>query len=82
MNMIKPDMLKVLKQYYPPGTRVELLSMNDPYSKLKPGDQGVVNFIDDLGTIFVSWTSGSGLGVVYGVDCIRKIQSTGYAEND
>ena len=73
MNTIKPNMLKALRQYYAPGTRVELISMNDPYSKLKPGDQGVVNFIDDLGTIFVSWTSGSGLGVVYGEDYVAKI---------
>ncbi len=28
-----------LKEQYPPGTRVELIYMDDPYSKLKPGDQ-------------------------------------------
>ncbi len=73
MNMIKPDILKALRQYYPPGTRVELISMNDPYSRLQPGDQGSVTFIDDIGTIFVSWDSGSGLGVAFGEDKIRKI---------
>ena len=73
MNTIKPDILQALRQYYPPGTRVELLSMNDPYSKLNPGDLGSVTFIDDIGTIFISWDSGSGLGVVFGEDRIRKI---------
>ena len=73
MNMIKPDILKALRQYYPPGTRVELISMNDPYSRLQPVDQGSVTFIDDIGTIFVSWDSGSGLGVAFGEDKIRKI---------
>lgn len=28
-----------IKEQYPPGTRVELICMDDPYSKLKPGDQ-------------------------------------------
>jgi len=47
--------------------------MNDPYTKLVPGDQGTVQFIDDIGTIFVNWDCGSGLGVAYGEDIIRKI---------
>ena len=29
-----------LRAQYPPGCRVELVSMSDPYSKLKLGDQG------------------------------------------
>ena len=59
---------------YPIGTRVELVSMNDPFTKLMPGEQGTVQFIDDIGTVFVNWDCGSGLGVAYGEDVIRKIQ--------
>jgi hypothetical protein len=73
MKMIHPDMLKALIECYKPGTRVELVSMEDPYSKLKPGDQGHVTSIDSIGTVFVAWDCGSGLGVVFGVDRIRKI---------
>lgn len=62
-----------LRQMYPKGTRVELVSMNDPYAKLKPGDRGTVTMVDDIGTVFVSWDCGSGLGVAYGEDHIRKI---------
>lgn len=62
-----------LRKMYPRGTRVELVSMNDPYTKLTPGDQGNVQFVDDAGTIFVNWDCGSGLGVAYGEDTIRKI---------
>ena len=62
-----------LKKQYPKGTRVELISMNDPYSKLKPGDKGTVSMVDDIGTVFVNWDSGSSLGVAYGEDHIRKI---------
>ena len=47
--------------------------MDDPYSKLSPGDRGTVNVVDDTGTVFVGWDCGSSLGVVYGVDRIRKI---------
>jgi len=49
MKQIHPEMLKALRSYYPPGTRVELVRMEDPYTRLKPGDQGSVSFIDDTG---------------------------------
>jgi hypothetical protein len=47
--------------------------MDDPYSKLCPGDKGTVSCVDDTGTVFVNWDCGSSLGAVYGVDEIRKI---------
>lgn len=47
--------------------------MNDPYTKLAPGDRGTVEFVDAIGTIQVRWDCGSGLGVAYGEDVIRKI---------
>ena len=62
-----------LRRTYPAGCRVELISMDDPYGKLKPGDRGTVKMVDDTGTVFVRWDNGSGLGVVYGVDRIRKL---------
>lgn len=66
--------LQSVKESYPIGCRVELMEMGpDPYSKLKPGDKGTVRDIDDTGTVFVSWDCGSGLGIVLGVDTIRRI---------
>lgn len=62
-----------IRKMYPKGTRVELVEMYDPYSRLKPGDKGTVRLVDDTGTVFVDWDSGSGLGIVYGVDWIRKL---------
>ena len=74
MNMIKERQLKQLREKYPAGTRVELLSMDDPYNKkLTPGCKGTVRCVDDMGTIHVSWDCGSSLGVVYGEDSCRKI---------
>lgn len=64
-----------LRKQYPAGTCVELVSMNDPYSRLKPGDRGTVDFVDDTGTIFCVWDCGSALGVVYGEDAVRILES-------
>lgn len=58
---------------YPSGCRVELISLDDPYAKLKPGERGTVRCIDSIGTVFVDWDCGSGLGIVYGIDHIRKL---------
>jgi hypothetical protein len=74
MNIIHPEMLKQLRSNYTPGTRVMLLKMNDPYTKLQPGDKGTVTSVDDMGTIHVSWDSGSSLGVVFGEDLCKKIE--------
>lgn len=67
------EAVAMICQMYPVGCRVELIGMDDPYSKLLPGEQGTVSAVDDTGTVFVNWDWGSGLGVVYGVDEIRKL---------
>ncbi|WMJ87779.1 DUF4314 domain-containing protein [Anaerocolumna sp. MB42-C2] len=67
------ETVEQLRREYPVGTRVELVHMNDPYAKLKPGDLGTVRTVDDIGTIFCNWDCGSSLGVVYGEDIIRKL---------
>jgi len=72
-NFPSKDTVERLRKEYPHDTRVELLWMNDPYSMLKPGDQGTVDFVDDSGTVFILWDSGSTLGVVYGEDAVKKL---------
>lgn len=63
----------MLREKYTKGTRVELVHMDDPYTKLTVEDKGTVNHVDDMGTIHISWDCGSSLGVVYGEDIIIKI---------
>lgn len=46
------------------GKRVELEYTDDPYTKLVAGQRGTVDFIDDMGTIFVRWENGSRLGLI------------------
>ena len=72
-NFPSKNTIEKLREMYPIGTRVELVSMNDPFTKLMPGEQGTVQFVDDIGTVFVNWDCGSSLGVAYGEDVIRKI---------
>jgi hypothetical protein len=48
--------------------------MNDPYTKLQPGEKGTVIGVDDMGTIHVNWDQGSSLGVAFGEDECRKIE--------
>lgn len=61
-----------VRKAYPKGTRVELVSMSDPYTTLKTGDLGTVAFVDDIATVFVNWDNGSTLGVVYNEDAIKS----------
>ncbi len=70
------EIIKRLREQYLAGTRVELISMDDPYSTLKPGDKGLVSGVDDIGTILVDWDSGSKLGIAYGADSCRVIENT------
>lgn len=72
-KFISKAVLEARRARYKKGARVELISMNDPYTKLKPGDLGTVDFVDDTGTVFVKWDSGSHLGVVFGEDEIRLL---------
>lgn len=52
------------KKMYPPGTRIELISMKDPYAPVPAGTRGTVKFVDSMGTIFPEWDNGRSLGVV------------------
>ena len=67
------EVVESLRNEYPEGTRLSLISMEDPYSKLLPGERGTVKYVDDGGTIHMSWDRGGSLGLVYGEDSFRKL---------
>lgn len=58
---------------YPPGCRIELLEMNDPYAPIQPGTRGTVAYVDDMGTLHMHWDNGRTLGVIPGEDSFRKL---------
>ncbi len=65
--------VKKIKEQYPKGTRIELISMNDPYSSIEPGAKGTVENVDDIGTLHMKWDNGRTLGVVPGEDSFKVI---------
>ena len=73
MRTIRREEVERLRQQYPTGTVVRLVRMDDVQAPA-PGTIGAVRYVDDIGTIHVSWETGSSLGVVYGMDKIEKVR--------
>ena len=73
MTFPSKETVERIRREYPPGTRIELIEMDDPYSKLQPGDRGIVKFVDDVGTVFPNWDRGGSLGLVCGQDSYKKV---------
>ena len=64
-----------IRKQYPKGTRLELIVIDDPYTTLKTGDLGTVDFVDDAGQIGMVWDSGSRLSLIPCVDSFRKVRN-------
>ena len=62
-----------IRKDFPPGTRVELLKMDDPQDP-PSGSLGTVIAVDVIGSILVKWDCGSSLNVVYGEDICSKVE--------
>ena len=75
MNMPFPsrEQVESIRKNYPPGTRVMLNNMNDPYSLVELGIRGTVRYVDDAGQIGVAWDNGRSLSLIPGVDSFRKL---------
>lgn len=65
--------IKYIKEKYVEGTKIELIKMYDLTNPIEEGSKGVVDFVDDIGTIHVSWETGSSLGLVVGTDEFKII---------
>ena len=50
------------------GKKIELILCTDEFTALTPGTQGVIDYVDDTGTVFVNWDNGSRLGLIPGID--------------
>ena len=47
------------------GRRIKLIRCNDSFTKLESGAEGVVDHVDDTGTLHVHWDNGAVLGLVW-----------------
>ena len=61
-------MVKFIQEQYPPGTRIRLNSMHDPYAPITPGTEGVVDVVDDDGQLHMKWDNGRTLALIPGED--------------
>lgn len=62
--------LEILRDMYPPGTRISMIKMPDPPETLPipPGTIGTVKYADDAGQLHIKWENGRSLAVIPGVD--------------
>lgn len=64
--------IEEIRENYPPGTRIELIHMDDQYA-VPAGTHGSVNYVDDAGQIHIVWDNGRSLAIVPQVDNFRKL---------
>ena len=62
------EWVKFMKDQYPPGTRIRLTEMRDPYAPVPSGTEGTVDFVDDAGQLQMKWDNGRGLALIPGED--------------
>ena len=71
--ILSEKLIDNIKKTYPPGTRIQLIGMDDPYAPVPSGTRGTVMLVDDAGTIHPKWDNGRTLGVIPNVDDFRKL---------
>ena len=73
-------MAKENRAKYPPGTRIMLLSMDDPHHPVPPGTRGTVEHVDDSGTTHMNSENGRSFGICTEVVIIRTLTAAELAE--
>ena len=67
------DYVAHMREKYPPGTRVEVVSLCNEEEHLRPGTKGTVVGVDDQPALLVHWDNGSSLSLLIGQDQFRVI---------
>lgn len=71
MNRIE---IERIVRKFPAGTRIRLISMDDPQSP-PPGTVGTVITVDALGDLIMTWDNGSSLNICPEIDRFEVISS-------
>ncbi|MCM1226007.1 MAG: DUF4314 domain-containing protein [Clostridium sp.] len=74
MQFPNKEQINTLRQKYPTGTTVQLISMEDEQAP-PVGTIGEVTFVDDIGSVHVKWQNGSSLAVIPNVDQVKILSS-------
>ena len=67
------DFVERMRNQYPPGTRVEVISLCNEEEHLKPGMKGTVVAVDDQPALLVDWDNGSSLSLLIGKDHVLVV---------
>lgn len=73
-RQLSQKFIEELREFFAPGTRVKLIKMDDIQAP-PVGTIGIVDHVDDIGTIHVNWENGSTLGAVFAEDEIESLDS-------
>jgi hypothetical protein len=80
MRNSEQQRVAMIQLNYPPGTRIILEHMDDPYAPVESGTRGSVQAVDDAGQSHMAWDNGRTLAVIPGVDTFRKLTPQELAE--
>ena len=72
MQFPNKETIARVRAQFPPGTRVQLLEMDDPQAP-PVGMKGTVRWVDDTASQCVEWDNGSSLNAIYGQDRVRIV---------
>jgi len=75
MNFPTRAQVEALRKQYPAGTRIRLISTDDPYTAAKPGDTAVVMAVDDAGQLMLKWDlAKTSISLIPGVDRFEVVE--------
>ena len=75
MNFPTRAQVEALRKQYPAGTKIRLISTDDPYTAAKPGDTAVVMAVDEAGQLVLHWTlCNTSISLIPGVDRFEKME--------
>ena len=73
---IDKDLIRRMKEQYPPGTKIQLEHMGNDPRPIAPGTRGTVRIVDDIGTVHCDFDNGRRLGLIPGEDSFHKVAET------
>ena len=76
------DLVRRMKEQYPPGTRIQLDYMGDDPRPIEPGTKGTVRTVDDMGTVHCNFDHGRNLGLVPGEESFHVIAERNRSDRD
>lgn len=76
-KVLTNDEIQRIKENYPQGTKIKLLKdMLEEKYPVKAGTIGIVDHVDDIGTIHMTWENGRSLGLIPNLDSFEVVSNS------